>query len=274
MITIAKLSGRTGAELPGVKLDRSLDPASAKAIVNAFDQHAVLLFRGQSLDAQAQIELTRLFGEVRPHPLASHRGPEPFPEVSMVEHRPGLRVRRNDIWHSDVSFAEEPPTATVLHAIEVPAGRGDTLICNLAAAYESLSDGLKALLGGLRSIHSADRELDQVRRQRGNLDEIETPHPVSHPVVRAHQPSGEKALFVNPHLTSHIEGMTPAESQPMLDYLYALSVRPENVYRHRWEAGDVLMWDNTRTMHYAIRDYDDDSVRVMQRTTAAGAKPQ
>ena len=263
--------GAIGVEILDVDLFDPHDVHQRTLIVEAFNKHAVLLFRDQSLCPHNLISLTRLFGQVRPHPLQSHRGPSSYPELSIVEHGPGLRTRRNDIWHSDASFAKYPPTATVLHAIEVPQALGDTMICNMVRAYQQLSHGLKAALAGLFCLHNAAAENEQVRRQQQLEKTISGPEAVAHPLVLTHQPSAQESLYINPHYVTHIDGFTLAESRPLLNCLYRNALRPENIYRHRWRTGDVLIWDNTRTMHYAIRDYDGDTVRVMHRTSASSS---
>lgn len=270
--TTVKPLGAIGAEIRGMDLSSSLDSGQRQLVKDAFSEHAALVFRDQSLSPPDQIALTRLFGDVSPHPLPSHHGPAPYPELSVVEHRPGLRTRRNDIWHSDVSFTDPTPTATVLHAIDVPDALGDTMFCNMVSAYAGLSDGLKAALADLRCVHDASAETEQVRRQEFLEERPSAPAPVAHPLVRTHAPSGQKSLYANPHYVTHVKGFTAAESAPLLSYLYTTALRPENIYRHRWRSGDVLLWDNSRTMHYAIRDYDDNTVRIMHRTMAVSIR--
>ena len=267
------LSGTTGVEIEGIDLGSPLSSNEQSLVMEAFTAHSVLLFRGQSLTPASQIRFTRLFGECEPHPLPSHRGPPAHPELLIVEHRPGLRSRRNDVWHTDISFAERPPSASVLHAIEVPDGRGDTLFANLVSACAALSPGLHKTLSGMRAIHSAGPEVAQVHWQKRGHEDLVAPPPMCHPVIRTHEPSGQRSLFVNPFYTAQFEDMTVDESKPLLEMLFQIALRPEHIYRHRWQPGDVLLWDNSRTMHYAVRDYDDDVTRVMHRTTAAGTRP-
>ena len=192
----------------------------------------------------------------------------------MLENRSGLPGARNDFWHSDISFGTEPPLGSVLRAIEVPEGYGDTMFCNMYAAYEAHTPAFRQMLDGLTAAHSAAR-LAERNRDPGNngLPIPEVPPAVTHPVVRTHPESGRKALYVNPYFTQRFTGMSDDESRPLLDYLCAEAVRPENVYRHRWRKGDVLMWDNRCAMHYAVMDYDESMVRLMHRTTAAGDRP-
>ena len=198
-----------------------------------------------------------------------------FPGCWCSENRPGRPGSRNDYWHSDISHAEQPPAISILHVLQVPPDRGDTLFCNMYAAYDELSDGLRKALRNLTAMHSAE-----VTARRNNADKntdalpiTKVPPPRAQPVVRRHPGTGRPALYINPHFTMHFEHMTREECAPLMSYLYDLATRPENVYRHRWAAGDVVMWDNRCAMHYAVLDYDDSMPRLMHRTTAAGDRP-
>ena len=148
------------------------------------------------------------------------------------------------------------------------------MFCNMYRAFETLSSGMQRLLGGMEAIHSAEATMRRTRERGTDALPIDSvPPPRAHPVVRTHAGTGRRALFVNPHFTDSFAGMTKAESAPLLDWLAEHSTRPENVYRHRWAVGDVLMWDNRCTMHYAVRDYDDTVHRKHHRTTASGERP-
>lgn len=274
-IEVRPLSGALGAEVAGVDLAAGPGANVMAAIRAAFLDHHVLLFRGQSMSPEQQVRFTSHFGAVEPHPLRSRKGVEGFPEVLVIENRPGKPGARNDEWHSDITCAETPPALSVLQALEVPGGgRGDTMFCNMVKAWESLSEGMRALLGRMRGLHSA--ESLAARNNQPGTDALpipEIPPPVSHPVVRTHPESGRKALFVNRSFTIGFDGMSREESAPLLAFLENHATRPENVYRHRWSRGDVLMWDNRAVMHYAVHDYDDTMPRLMHRTTAAGDRP-
>ena len=141
-------------------------------------------------------------------------------------------------------------------------------------AFETLSSGMQRLFDGMEAIHSAEATMRRTRERGTDALPIDSvPPPRAHPVVRTHAGTGRRALFVNPHFTDSFAGMTQHESAPLLDYLAEHSTRPENIYRHRWAVGDVLMWDNRCTMHYAVRDYDDTVHRKHHRTTASGERP-
>ena len=274
MVETRRLCGALGAEVSGVDLSKPLNGDLAQGLVDAFHEHQVLVFRGQSIDPAAQITFTRLFGEPQEHPLRTRASVEGFPEVLIIETRPGRIGARNNYWHTDISHREGPPAASILHALAVPDGLGDTMFCNMYRALETLSPGLRRLLDGMEAMHSAEATMRRAQEQGTDALPVDAvPPPLAHPVLRTHPHTGRRALFVNPHFTASFAGMTEEESAPLLDYLAEHATRPENVYRHRWAAGDLVIWDNRCTMHYAVRDYDDTVHRKLHRTTASGERP-
>jgi len=274
-IRIQVLAGTLGAEVSGVDLSTHLDHDTVAAIREAFHEHIVLVFPAQMITPAEQLAFTRLFGSVEPHPLASRKGVEGHPEVLVLENKKGTPGARNDFWHSDISFSETPPAASVLHGRTITPGYGDTMFCNMYQAYEELSQGMRKLADGLSAIHTSE---PLVERNRGAASDAlpipDVPPPVEHPVVRTHPETGRRALYVNPYFTSHFKDMTVEESRPLLEHLHRRATRPENVYRHHWRQGDLLLWDNRCAMHYAVYDYDDTKPRLMHRTTAAGERPR
>lgn len=269
---IESLTPALGARITEIDLtDAKLDQ---EALVNAFHEHQVLVFPKQRLDPESHVRFTHIFGETEPHPLKTRRSVDGYPDVLVLENRAGKRGARNDYWHSDISHAEKPPACSILHAIEVPHGKGDTMFCNMYNAWQGLSDGFKSVLVDLKAVHSGAPTMRRNNEEGGDALPIQSvPEPRAHPVARTHPATAKKALYVNPHFTLHFEGMTEAESKGMLDYLVEQATLPENVYRHRWQVGDVLMWDNRCTMHYAVRDYEENDRRYLHRTTAAGEVP-
>ena len=269
-ITARPLSGTLGAEIGGVDLSRPIEDQVIAEVREAFHRHLVIVMRSQRIKPEHLVAFTEKFGPAEPHPLGSRRGLGDHPNVMVLENKPGKPGPRNDFWHSDISFDDVPPLGSILYAIEVTEGRADTMFCNMYEAYEGLSAGLKSVLDGMTAQHSAEKLVQEVPNR---LSVDVSPPSVTHPVVRTHPGTGRKALYVNPHYTLNFTGWTPEESQPLLDMLTARATRPENVFRHHWRAGDVLMWDNRCAMHYAVRDYDDTMPRLMYRTTAAGDRP-
>lgn len=274
MLTITALGGALGGEATGIDLAKPLDDGDFAEVERAFAAHLVLVIRDQKLAPADQVAFTRRFGAVEPHPLRSRRGADGFPEVLVIENRPGMPGARNDEWHSDITCSERPPALSVLQALVVPQALGATMYCNMYRAYETLSAGMRRMLEDMNALHSAE-SLVRRNNEPGTdaLPIAETPPPVSHPVVRTHSVTGRPALFVNPSFTIGFDGMTREESAPLLAFLYDHATRPENVYRHAWRPGDVVMWDNRCTMHYAVHDYDETTPRLMHRTTAAGERP-
>ena len=274
MLEVQPLNGALGAEIRNIDLSQPLGDDLARQLRAAFGDNIVLLFRGQNLDAAAQIAFTEIFGKVEPHPLRTRRTVDGYPGVLILENQPDKPGARNDYWHSDISHAERPPLGTVLHAKTVPPGKGDTMFCNMYRAWDELSSGMRRVLAGARAWHSAAATQKRNNLENNDGNEIKSvPEPRLHPVMRTLPDTGRKALFVNPHFTTHFEDMTEAESKPILDYLVAHATRPENTYRHAWQEGDVLMWDNRAAMHYAVRDYAPEDRRLMHRSTAAGEAP-
>ena len=229
----------------------------------------MIFFRDQTIDPADQVAFTERFGPTESHPLGSRRGLDDHPEVMVLENRPGKLGPRNDFWHSDISFAEKPPALSMLYSIEATEG-GRTrcsATCtrptrNCPSAFAPSSTALTQYTTPI----SWSTRCRPVSRRGGPAGCCSSgrPHPPG---------SDRRALFVNPYYTSHFVGMTREESQPLLEYLYARATRHENIYRHKWRVGDVLMWDNRCAMHYAVRDYDDCLTRYLHRTTAAGDRP-
>lgn len=271
---VIPVNGALGARIEGVNLSAPLSNAERDGILDAFYSYHVIVFPNQDLTPEQQVRFTELLGPALPHPLSTRRTIEDWPQVLVLENRPGLRGAPNDYWHSDISHMKTPPLASLLHAREIPEGRGDTMFSNMCAAYDDLSDGLKTTLSELRALHSGEATRARAAAERSDALPIQdVPPPTSHPVVRHLPEKDRRALFVNPHFTTGFEGMTREESAPLMNQLIAGATRPENVYRHRWNAGDFLVWDNRAVMHYAVRDYDEAMVRLMHRTTAGGPVP-
>ncbi len=270
LIEVQPRSGTLGAEIKGVDLSATIDDALFGEIEQAFHDHLVIVLRNQIIEPGDLLAFSKRFGPVEPHPLGSRRGLDGHPEVMVLENKPGKLGPRNDFWHSDISFGEKPPLGSILYSITITEGRADTMFCNMYDAYESLSNGLRSTLDGMTAMHSAEKLVAEVPNR---LSVDVAPAAVEHPVVRTHVGTGRKALYINPHYTLNFKDWTPEESAPLLDMLTSHATRPENVYRHQWQVGDVLMWDNRCTMHYAVRDYDDSMPRLMHRTTAAGDIP-
>lgn len=250
-VRVRKLTGAIAAEVAGVDLNE-LDEATFDVIHDALLAHGVVVFHDQDLTPEAHKAFGRRFGALHTHPAAP--GPEGHPEILLLRNA-GKEKTITEVWHSDVTCEQRPPSVSILRAVELPECGGGTMWANQYLAYERLSDGMKEMLRGLRAVHSAF-DLEAV-----------------HPVVRTHPVSGRKALFVNAGFTRRFEDMTVAESQPLLRYLIEVATTPDLCYRHVWVPGDVVMWDNRGVMHFAIHDYGDQN-RVMHRVTVQGDEPR
>jgi alpha-ketoglutarate-dependent taurine dioxygenase len=274
-LTLERLGPSFGAHVLGLDL-RHLTDEEVLAIRAALVEHKVLFFRGQDLTDADQIELGRRLGEVTAgHPVARSEAVD-HPEIYDIDST-DPEFSFSDVWHTDVTFMEKPPLGSILRAVQLPAYGGDTSWADSQRAYESLSEPVRRLVDGLTAVHDGEQEWGAYLRRRenqGNIwdgKQVNALTPVEHPVVRVHPESGRKGLFVNPGFTSHIVGVSDAESRGLLDLLYAHLTKPEHIIRHRWQLGDVGIWDNRSTAHYANRDYSQ--ARVMRRITLAGDRP-
>jgi len=281
------LSWRTGSEVRGLDLRHATDipESTIQWLWQLLGERGILLFRGQPIDHDQHLVFTRRFGPLAKTGLLGRHAPPGYPDLFTVTNikTDGRRSETENAaqqWHSDQSFLPVPARASLLRCVHAPQFGGDTLFANMFQAYEALSPGLRATLESLRAFHSlfSSRTLAAVGRkpfasvQEGDLER----HSGSfHPVVRLHKDAGRKALFVSEQMVDHFEGWSVAESAPLLDYLFALSVRPAHTYRHRWQPGDLIVWDNRGTMHYAPIDYDfaaldqPENRRLMFRSTLA-----
>ena len=297
MIVVNRLGAHLGAEISGVDLSRPLDSGSFEQIERAFYQHAVVVFRGQTLTPEQQIAFTRRFGELEHH-VRRESCLARFPEILVVSNvldAAGRAIGVQDagrFWHSDLSYKREPSLLSALYALEVPVrdGRalGDTSFASATAAYDALPDQMKRRLQGLRNVHSyryyraknaraqaeeAAASGRRVHEHTPDAQQLASVPDVEMPVVRTHPVTGRKALFVNEAHTSHLVGVGPDEGARLLAELYRHIARPEFLYRHRWQVGDLLMWDNCAVQHKANFDYQLPLRRLMYRTTVHGSAP-
>ncbi len=278
-LLIRPLAPACGAEVFGLDLanPRSDDLA---LVHTALAHHAVLFFRDQRLTPGQQLEVTRLFGPVLRVPYIRHMDEHPDIIAVLKEADERQISTFGGTWHSDFSFLEQPPSYTLLYALELPALGGDTLWASQYAAYAALSPAMQKLLDPLRAVQTAwphgtkgpsanvavSRSIGMVRNDPSADQEI------LHPVVRVHPVTGRKALFVNPVYSQRFEGMTEGESRALLQFLFDHASRAEFTCRLRWAPGTLAIWDNRCLLHLAINDYDG-SRRLLHRTTVAGERP-
>jgi taurine dioxygenase len=259
-LEIRPLSPSLGATVSNVDLSGPLDDDTFGVLQETFFAHCVLVFPGQHLTPDAQFEFGRRWGEplVVPY-LAAHAVPGQ-PGILRVTNM-GKAETLTENWHFDSAFFEEPPPIAILAAQQLPEIGGDTMWANQYDAYDALSPTMKELIGDLRAAFTGSRvDDDSVRRDVTTF----------HPVVRTHPVTGRRALAIGRiESVPYFEGMTPAESRPIIEFLYSHAARPDFTYRHRWGQGDVVMWDNRCLLHYAVHDYGD-TPRLLHRMTVLG----
>jgi taurine dioxygenase len=274
-IQVQRLTPAIGAVISGVNIADELSERTLAEIRDAFLQHLVVFFRGQSLTPEQLVAFTRKFGEIGYYPFVE--GMAEHPEVVEVSKKEDETINFGGLWHTDTSYLQTPPLGSVLYASEVPEFGGDTLFANMYLAYESLSEGMKALLSGLRGVNSAEKPDAAVTRvnriAEKPKDAADVVTTASHPLVRTHPETGRKALYCSNAHTLTIEGMRVEESRPILEYLYKVQQREEFTCRFHWQAGSVALWDNRAAQHNALNDYHGFR-RVMYRVTLKGAVPE
>lgn len=279
-ITITPLAVDIGAEIGGVDLSRPLSQQQRAEVWQAFLDWKVIFFRDQKLDKASFVAMSRQFGALnRGHNI--HQVDPEFPEIyGVVKGRQKTRISGEPTfepwtgWHTDLTPAVNPPTASILWGEVVPPYSGDTQWTNLVAAYEALSPAMRAFVDGLRGIHTY-MTYDGVKMTPDFIERIAANQKTSeHPIVRVHPETGRRALWVSPKFLREIVGLTPTESTMLLAYLKGHAVRPDFTLRFHWTPGSVAMWDNRSTAHLAPRDihrtgYD----RQLFRTTTVGDIP-
>lgn len=279
MINVEQVAGACGAVVQGVDLAADLDDTEVARIRQALLDHEVVFFRDQRLDPEQQVRFSRRLGPPSPvpfvQPIPEH--PEVIAVVREATETHGYTF--GGLWHSDFSFLPEPPSASILHALEVPPFGGDTVWASQTLAYRQLSPGMRQMLVGLAGVHSAVNAYspkmqavhDTFAGMTVHTDESAT-RVQTHPVVRAHGETGRPALFVNAQYTVGLRGFAPHEAKPLLDFLFAHATRTDFTCRWQWRVGDVAIWDNRAVQHMAMADFTGHR-RAMHRTTVAGEAP-
>jgi taurine dioxygenase len=273
-LEMRKIAGALGAEISGVDLARDLDAETVAAIRRIWLDNLVVFFRNQDLPPAQFLDLAKRFGEPIEYPFL--KGLDGFPEIITVAKLEHEKINFGGVWHSDTSYLDIPPMATMLIAREVPPVGGDTLFANQYLAYETLSDGMQRLLDGLVALN-ASAKADVTRTREDRLRDAKNPqarkdYVAEHPAVRTHPETGRKALYVNVAHTVRFKDMTEEESAPILDFLFRHQTRPEFTCRFQWEPGSIALWDNRCAQHNPVNDYHGYR-RLMHRVTLKGDKP-
>lgn len=275
-------SAPLGKEVLGLDISQELDEATFAKLRDAYDQHSVLVFRNQRLSPEQHIRFSKGFGELEIHVVAKYLLPG-HPEIFRVSNimENGQRIGGSgEFWHTDLSYVAKPSRGSLLYSIEVPIRDGlvlgDTLFASTAVSYEALSATMKRKLEGLVAIHRFGDVYAQVQKARSETAKSEDQMraklvpDVRHPVVQIHPHTGRPCLFVNEGFTVAIEGMQADESAALLRELFDHSTKAEFVYRHNWQVGDLVMWDNWATVHRGTGGYSAQERRLMHRTTLKG----
>jgi len=275
-LSVEPVTGALGADIRNIDLSRPLDAATVARIRQALLEFGVLFFHDQDLSVEQHKAFATRFGTLFKHP--NILGSDTDPYVIQVVRTPGEKKIIGEDWHSDTTIAAEPPMGSLLYGVDVPPYGGDTMFANQYLAYDTLSDGLKKMLDGVRAANS-DRTLagpalglnaGRATKVREDAAWRETLN--FHPVFRTHPETGRKALYVNRMTSIHFEGMTEAESKPLLEYLFQHAHRPEFTCRFRWKKGCLAFWDNRCTQHIAINDTGS-FPRSMRRLQIVGDRP-
>jgi taurine dioxygenase len=285
-LEIRKTGAALGAEIRGIDLSQPVDEKTFQQIVDAFHEHEVVFFRGQTLTPDQHVAFSRRFGELEHHVRADRCRPG-YPELFVVSNviENGKPIGSQDaglFWHSDLCYMAEPSRGSIFYAREVPVDDdgeplGDTLFASATAAYDALPEATKQRIAGLQAINSYAKGYYRDRNSgpRPELTEEQkrkTPD-MPHPIARTHPHTGKKCLFVNEGYTSRIVGMDGPEGEALLNELLAHATEERFIYRHKWRVGDLLIWDNCSTQHLAIPNYQLPKRRLMERATVKGSRP-
>ncbi len=284
-ITITPTDAPIGAFVEGVDLSQELSPEVFQQIEDAYDRHTVLVFRGQNLSPEQHIAFGRRFGPLEIH-VVKRALLQGYPEILLVtniKNEAGEDIGLSDAgqtWHTDTSYRERPSRGSILYALEIPVDAngealGNTLFASTAKAYEELPQDMQQRLQGLKAVHSYGFRKRPPGSQRDKITATvlhETPD-IAHPVVRTHPRTARKALYVFEGECVGIEGMPEAQAKALIHELTEHCIQPRYIYEHKWQVGDVVMWDNAASLHLAICDYRLPQRRLLHRVTIEGDKP-
>jgi len=271
-------SPHVGAEVRGVDIS-ALDEATFAAIQDAFDRFGGLLFRDQKLEAEDLVAFSRRFGDLDHAPVMENgkTAVPDFPEIYVISNIKGDDGKDigslgagEAVWHTDMSYLPNPPDISTLYALEVPAEGGDTSLCSMAAAHDELPDDLRRAVEGLAIKHDGTYNSGGFVRQGVRVDDDPmTSEGQPHPIICAHPRTGRPVLYLGRRRNAYVMGLSRQDSEDLLDRLWAFATLPQYTYRHRWRAGDLLMWDNRATMHRR-EPFDASARRLMRRTQIKG----
>tara|TARA_B100000676_G_scaffold186276_1_gene183117 strand:+ start:765 stop:1604 length:840 start_codon:yes stop_codon:yes gene_type:complete len=276
---ITPLSDVMGAEIRGVDPNQQLDATTRETLYQAFLDHLLVCVRDQHfVDVGAFLDGSRHFGEPKVQHMQSYRV-DGHPEAGVVSSEDrdvndGKRIVRGTMFHTDESFIAVPPKATALYAVEVPKSGGDTRYVNMQLAYEKLPDQTKANIAALSAVHFYGKDRGGRKVPSLSAEQMKQTPPVTHPIVRTHDETGVKGLYVHEAMTDVVANMAPEDSEKLLRSLYDHCTENSAFqYRHKWQKGDFVIWDDRATLHAATADYAEDEKRLLYRTMLAGTPP-
>ena len=273
MLEILPIAGALGAEIHGIDLANDLGREDLECLRNLLNEHEVIFFRDQDISPARQKALALAFGPLQTHP--AYDTVEGFPEITILESTPD-KPTKIEVWHSDMTFRQHPPMGTVLKSVIVPPRGGDTLWASMTAAYNGLSPQMQTFLEGLTAVHDFSHGFRESLAEPGGQERlaeaVAANPPVQHPVIRTHPETGKRVIFVNALFTTHIQGVTPAESRAILSFLFEHITTAEYTCRFKWQPNSIAIWDNRSTQHKPINDYFP-APRRLQRITIDGDKP-
>ena len=267
---IRKLTASFGAEVLGIDLTEEIRPEVLAEIKTLWAEHQLLLFRGQSLEEKDAVNFSGHLGDLEIHVRHEYLSPD-NPEILYVSNMKkdgkaiGILSDTEVGWHYDQIYLPRPAVGSLLYAVMLPANGGQTSFADMSAAYESLSDDIKATLKGRKATQSYEAFNNQYSVPTNSDQKKRTPD-IEQPIIRTHPISGRKALYICPGMTTEIVGLPEDESRALLDHLFDWSVKPEFVYTHNRAHGDAVLWDNAATMHRR-EPFDGNEDRLMKRTT-------
>ncbi len=282
---VRQLSEFIGAEVRGLDVSSRVDAETMQQIRAAWLEHLVLVFPEQTLSDDQLVLFSARFGDLEDAPIGEASNPASdgsvpdLPKVNVVSNvveggvMIGVLGAGEAIWHTDMSYISKPPTASLLHALEVPASGGDTSFLNMYEAYDALPEDLRNKVGRLEAIHDASyNSAGELRKGFQPVTDVSKIPGAKHPMLRTHPETGRKALYLGRRRNAYVGTLPVEESENLLDTIWRAAINTQYTYTHKWRVGDLLVWDNRCTMHR--RDsFDPNARRIMHRTQIRGDKP-
>ena len=282
---VRQLSEFIGAEVRGLDVNSRVDAETMQQIRAAWLEHLFLVFPEQTLSDDQLVLFSARFGDLEDAPIGEASNPASdgsvpdLPKVNVVSNvveggvMIGVLGAGEAIWHTDMSYISKPPTASLLHALEVPASGGDTSFLNMYEAYDALPEDLRNKVGRLEAIHDASyNSAGELRKGFQPVTDVSKIPGAKHPMLRTHPETGRKALYLGRRRNAYVGTLPVEESENLLDTIWRAAINTQYTYTHKWRVGDLLVWDNRCTMHR--RDsFDPNARRIMHRTQIRGDKP-